>query len=70
MVLLSNESLIIIKKNHLLKCLERKNSFKIVIEPLTESFKEKAFSNDDKNIKFENLTNSDIETVFHSKQHN
>lgn len=68
MVLLSSTNHIIIRKNHLLKCLEKKQEvFKICIEPLTENLATTLRCTDDKNLKFENLSNSDIKIVFNSK---
>lgn len=60
MVLLSNENHMVIKKNHLLKCLEeKKNSFKIFVEELKEMEK----CDDNKNVK-------DIKMVFDSLRSN
>jgi hypothetical protein len=62
MVLLSSENSFNINKNHILKCLEKKrNTFKIFVEPLKETYViEKA---PDMNIQFDNLTDKDIETI-------
>jgi len=68
MVLLSNENHMIIKKNHLLKCLEqKKQSFKIFIEPLKEKVAMTPHCDDNKELKCMNLTDNDITMIFHSK---
>jgi hypothetical protein len=63
MVLLSNDNHMIIRKNHLLKCLEqKKNSFKIFVEELKETY----HCDDNKNVTFENLSYSDTKMVLDS----
>ena len=62
MVLLCNDNAFNIKKHHILKCLEKKrNTFKIFVEPLKETYViEKA---DTTGIQLDNLTDKDIETI-------
>jgi hypothetical protein len=64
MVLLSNDNPINIKKNHLLKCLnKKKENFDIMIIPM----KEKNIiedSNKNINIDLTDLTDQDIKTIF------
>jgi len=67
MVLLSNDNHMIIRKNHLLKSLEqKKNSFKIFVEELKETY----HCDDNKNAKCENVSYSDIKMVFDSLRPN
>jgi hypothetical protein len=64
MVLLSNDNPINIKKNHLLKCLEKKKqNFDIMIIPMKEKniIEE---SNKNINIDFSDLTDQDIKSIF------
>ena len=54
----------IIKKNHMLKCLEKKrNSFKIFVEPLKE---EETFKSNTIDLNCENLKDDEIKKILQS----
>jgi hypothetical protein len=63
MVLLSNDNPINIKKNHMLKCLEKKKqNFDIMIIPMKEKIIIEE-SNKNINLDFSNLTDKDIKDI-------
>lgn len=68
MVLLSNDNHMIIKKNHMLKCLEKKkNSFKIFVETLKEQLKEEeTVKSNNIDFKCENLKDDEIKKILQS----
>lgn len=68
MVLLSNDNHMIIKKNHMLKCLEKKrNSFKIFVEPLKEQLKEEeTVKSNNIDLNCENLKDDEIKKILQS----
>jgi hypothetical protein len=64
MVLLSNDNPTNIKKNHMLKCLEKKKqNFDIMIIPMKEKIIIEE-SNKNINLDFSNLTDQDIKSIF------